>query len=167
MPVNRKTQFNALYVLIAVMGVLLLQDWRIRAQAVANLPYSKFQELNAEVLDVHVEPRDAFTMIRLKKAVVAVPRAPDALDEIKAGGAEVAGPDAPLLEERAFVACQVQDALGIQSIGALTAAGRADLRLREEVEYAPCHRMIDNVIVHQDALEAAHSCVPRTMSRSS
>jgi cell division protease FtsH len=46
---NRKqTGFNLGYVLIAVMGVLILQDFWMRRQAVANIPYSEFQKLVRE-----------------------------------------------------------------------------------------------------------------------
>ena len=43
-PNVKKTGFNLAYVLLAAMGVLLLQDWWIRSQAVATIPYSEFQE---------------------------------------------------------------------------------------------------------------------------
>src|SRR5437762_5787445 len=46
---NRKqTGFNLAFVLLAVMGVLLLQDFFIRRQAVATIPYSEFQKLVRE-----------------------------------------------------------------------------------------------------------------------
>ena len=46
---NRKqTGFNLAYVLIAVMGVLVLQDFWARRQAVATIPYSEFQKLVRE-----------------------------------------------------------------------------------------------------------------------
>jgi len=46
---NRKqTGFNLGYVLIAVMGVLVLQDFWMRRQAVATIPYSEFQKLVRE-----------------------------------------------------------------------------------------------------------------------
>jgi cell division protease FtsH len=46
---NRKqTGFNLAYVLIAVMGVLILQDFWARRQAVATIPYSEFQKLVRE-----------------------------------------------------------------------------------------------------------------------
>ncbi|HEX9398946.1 MAG TPA: ATP-dependent zinc metalloprotease FtsH [Anaeromyxobacter sp.] len=47
-PNVKKTGFNLAYVLIAVLGVLALQDWWIRAQAVATIPYSQFQKLVRE-----------------------------------------------------------------------------------------------------------------------
>jgi len=46
---NRKqTGFNLGYVLIAVMGVLFLQDFWMRRQAIATIPYSEFQKLVRE-----------------------------------------------------------------------------------------------------------------------
>ncbi len=46
---NRKqTGFNLAYVLIAVLGVLILQDFFIRRQAVVTIPYSEFQKLVRE-----------------------------------------------------------------------------------------------------------------------
>jgi cell division protease FtsH len=46
---NRKqTGFNLGYVLIAVMGILVLQDFWMRSQAVATIPYSEFQKLVRE-----------------------------------------------------------------------------------------------------------------------
>jgi cell division protease FtsH len=45
---DRKTGFNIGYVFLAIFGVLMLQDLWIRGQAVATLPYSKFQQLVRE-----------------------------------------------------------------------------------------------------------------------
>jgi cell division protease FtsH len=46
---NKKTaSFNFAYVIIAALGVMALQDWWIRSQAVATLPYSEFQKLVRE-----------------------------------------------------------------------------------------------------------------------
>ncbi|TMA75932.1 MAG: ATP-dependent zinc metalloprotease FtsH [Deltaproteobacteria bacterium] len=46
---NRKqTGFNLAFVLIAVMGVLVVQDFWARRQAVATIPYSEFQKLVRE-----------------------------------------------------------------------------------------------------------------------
>jgi cell division protease FtsH len=43
---NRKqTGFNLAYVLLAAVGVLFVQDWLVRSQAVATIPYSEFQKL--------------------------------------------------------------------------------------------------------------------------
>ena len=45
---KRQTGFNLAYVLLAVFGVLALQDLWIRRQAVATIPYSEFQKLVRE-----------------------------------------------------------------------------------------------------------------------
>jgi cell division protease FtsH len=46
---NRKTAgFNLAYILLAIFGVMLVQDWWVRSQAVATLPYSEFQRLVRE-----------------------------------------------------------------------------------------------------------------------
>jgi cell division protease FtsH len=45
MPVNKKTSFNFAYVLLALFGVMLIQDYVGRSQAVASIPYSQFQQL--------------------------------------------------------------------------------------------------------------------------
>ena len=45
---KKQTGFNLAYVLIAVTGVLILQDFWIRQQAVATIPYSEFQKLVRE-----------------------------------------------------------------------------------------------------------------------
>jgi cell division protease FtsH len=47
-PNVKKTSFNIGYVLLAAVGVLLLQDRWIRSQAVATIPYSEFQKLVRE-----------------------------------------------------------------------------------------------------------------------
>jgi cell division protease FtsH len=43
-----KTRFNMLYIFVAVLGVLLLNNILIRYQAVATIPYSDFQKLLRE-----------------------------------------------------------------------------------------------------------------------
>jgi cell division protease FtsH len=45
---KRQSGFNIAYVLIAVTGVLLLQDFWVRRQAIATIPYSEFQKLVRE-----------------------------------------------------------------------------------------------------------------------
>src|SRR6202171_5987665 len=45
---RNQTGFNLGYVIIAVMGVLVLQDFWMRRQAVATIPYSEFQKLVRE-----------------------------------------------------------------------------------------------------------------------
>ena len=47
-PNVKQTGFNLAYVLIAALGVLALQDWWIRSQAIATIPYSQFQKLVRE-----------------------------------------------------------------------------------------------------------------------
>jgi cell division protease FtsH len=47
-PKAKKTGFNLAYVMLAAIGVLILQDWWIRSQAVATIPYSQFQRLVRE-----------------------------------------------------------------------------------------------------------------------
>ena len=42
---KKQTGFNLVYVLLAVTGVLILQDFWVRRQAVATIPYSEFQKL--------------------------------------------------------------------------------------------------------------------------
>jgi cell division protease FtsH len=43
-PKVKKTGFNLAYVLLAALGVLAAQDWWVRSQAVATIPYSDFQK---------------------------------------------------------------------------------------------------------------------------
>jgi cell division protease FtsH len=43
-PKVKKTGFNLAYVALAVLGVLFLQDWWLRTQIVATIPYSEFQK---------------------------------------------------------------------------------------------------------------------------
>src|SRR5713226_10728345 len=45
---KKQTGFNLAYVLIAVAGVLILQDFWMRRQAIATIPYSEFQKLVRE-----------------------------------------------------------------------------------------------------------------------
>jgi cell division protease FtsH len=47
-PKAKKTGFNLAYVMLAAIGVLILQDWWIRSQGVATIPYSQFQRLVRE-----------------------------------------------------------------------------------------------------------------------
>ncbi|HET8539916.1 MAG TPA: ATP-dependent zinc metalloprotease FtsH [Anaeromyxobacter sp.] len=54
-PNVKKTGFNLAYVLIAALGVMALQDWYIRSQAVATIPYSQFQRLVREDKVARVE----------------------------------------------------------------------------------------------------------------
>jgi cell division protease FtsH len=54
-PNVKKTGFNLAYVFIAALGVMALQDWYIRSQAVATIPYSQFQKLVREDKVARVE----------------------------------------------------------------------------------------------------------------
>src|SRR5262244_26154 len=45
---KKQTGFNIAYVLLALLGVLILQDFWVRRQAVATIPYSEFQKLVRE-----------------------------------------------------------------------------------------------------------------------
>ena len=47
-PNVKQTGFNLAFVLLAALGVLALQGWWIRSQAVATIPYSQFQKLVRE-----------------------------------------------------------------------------------------------------------------------
>jgi cell division protease FtsH len=47
-PKLKQTGFNLAYVLLAFFGVLVLQDFWIRSQAVVTIPYSQFQKLVRE-----------------------------------------------------------------------------------------------------------------------
>ncbi len=47
-PRVKKTSFNLAYVVLAAMGVLMLQSWWIRTQSVTTIPYSQFQKLVRE-----------------------------------------------------------------------------------------------------------------------
>ncbi len=47
-PKVKKTGFNLTYLVLAALGVMLLQDFWIRSQAVATIPYSRFQQLVRE-----------------------------------------------------------------------------------------------------------------------
>jgi len=47
-PNVKKTGFNLAYVFLAALGVMMLQSWWIRSQAVATIPYSQFQQLVRE-----------------------------------------------------------------------------------------------------------------------
>ncbi len=56
---NRKIQLNIWYVVVAVLALMLFQDWWIARQEVETLPYSEFQSLvnSGKVKDVHVDSR--------------------------------------------------------------------------------------------------------------
>ncbi|MDH3468192.1 MAG: ATP-dependent zinc metalloprotease FtsH [Gammaproteobacteria bacterium] len=56
---ERKTQFNAWYILLAILGVFLLQDLWIQSQSVEHIPYSEFQALleQGEVEAIEIRER--------------------------------------------------------------------------------------------------------------
>ena len=41
MPVDRKTRFNAGYVVIALLGIMLFNQWWMASRAVATIPMAK------------------------------------------------------------------------------------------------------------------------------
>src|SRR5882672_9171651 len=85
---NRKqTGFNLAYVLIAVLGVLILQDFFIRRQAVVTIPYSEFQKLVREdkISGEFKEP------IEGKKRFVALRVDADIVKELDQHGVEYRG----------------------------------------------------------------------------
>ena len=47
MPVNNKTSFSILYVLLAIFAVVLVHDFIVAMQKVEELPYSEFKTLLA------------------------------------------------------------------------------------------------------------------------
>jgi len=94
---KRQTGFNLAYVLIAVLGVLLLQDFWIRRQAVATIPYSEFQKLVREdkIANV-VVGQDQLSgefkePINGKKRFLAVRVDPDIAKELDQRGVEYRG----------------------------------------------------------------------------
>ncbi len=95
---NRKqTGFNLAYVLIAVLGVVLIQDFWIARQAVATIPYSEFQKLVREdKIQTVVVGQDQLTgefkqPINGKKKFVAVRVDPDIARELDQHGVEYRG----------------------------------------------------------------------------
>ena len=98
------TRFNITYAMLAVLGILALQDLWIRAQSVEPIPYSEFQRLLAEkkVDDVVVGKNDvqgAFKEPKDGKKRFAAIRVPaDLVDELnKAQVRYSAQPDSTLL----------------------------------------------------------------------
>ena len=94
---KRQTGFNLAYVLIAVLGVLLLQDFWFRRQAVATIPYSEFQKLVREdkIANV-VVGQDQLSgefkePINGKKRFLAVRVDPDIAKELDQRGVEYRG----------------------------------------------------------------------------
>ncbi|HEX9053059.1 MAG TPA: ATP-dependent zinc metalloprotease FtsH [Anaeromyxobacter sp.] len=96
-PNVKKTGFNLAYVLIAALGVLALQDWYIRSQAVATIPYSEFQKLVREDKVARVEvAADRISgeykqEVAGKKRFVTTRVEQDLAKELDAHGVEYAG----------------------------------------------------------------------------
>ena len=95
---NKKTaSFNFAYVIIAALGVMALQDWWIRNNAVATIPYSEFQRLVREdkVSEVLVSQDqiqgDLKEPLNGKKRFVTVRVDPDISKELAQHGVTFAG----------------------------------------------------------------------------
>ena len=94
---KKQTGFNLGYVLMAVMGVLLLQDFWMRRQAVATIPYSEFQKLVREdkIGSVVIGPDQLSGEFKQaidgKKRFVAVRVAADIAKELDQHGVEYRG----------------------------------------------------------------------------
>jgi cell division protease FtsH len=93
----KKTGFNLAYVLLAALGVMLLQDWWIRSQAVATIPYSQFQKLVREDKVASVVVSDAQIQGEYKEAIAGKKRfvttrvEQDLAKELDEHGVEYAG----------------------------------------------------------------------------
>jgi len=96
-PNVKKTGFNLAYVLLAALGVMLLQDWWIRSQAVATIPYSQFQKLVREDKVASVVVSDAQIQGEYKEAIAGKKRfvttrvEQDLAKELDEHGVEYAG----------------------------------------------------------------------------
>ena len=96
-PNVKKTSFNLLFWMLALTGVLVLQDWYIRSQAVATIPYSQFQKLVREDKVARVEVSadriagDYKQEIDGKKRFVTTRVEQDLAKELDAHGVEYAG----------------------------------------------------------------------------
>lgn len=57
---EKKTQFNAWYILLAILGVFMLQDMWIQSRQVETIPYSEFQALlnQGEVEEIEIRERE-------------------------------------------------------------------------------------------------------------
>jgi cell division protease FtsH len=95
---NRKTtSFNLGYVLLAALGVMLLQNWWFQSQAVQTIPYSEFQKLVREDKVARVVISQGEVQGELKEAVngkkrfVANRVDPEIAKELDAHGVVYAG----------------------------------------------------------------------------
>jgi cell division protease FtsH len=98
LPTNpNATRFNLVYVLIAALGVLLLQDLWARSQAVAQIPYSQFQKLVQEdkvarvVIDADRIQGELKEPVDGKQRFITNRVEPDIAKELDAHGVEYAG----------------------------------------------------------------------------
>ena len=96
-PNVKRTGFNLAYVLLAALGVLAIQDWWIRSQAVATIPYSQFQKLvrDDQVARVVISPDRIEGEVKKdldgKKRFVTSRVEQDLARELDAHGVEYAG----------------------------------------------------------------------------
>jgi cell division protease FtsH len=95
---NKKTtSFNLGYVLLAALGVMILQNWWFQSQAVQTLPYSEFQKLVREdkvarVVVSQGEVQGEFKEpVNGKKRFVATRVDPEIAKELDAHGVVYAG----------------------------------------------------------------------------
>jgi cell division protease FtsH len=96
-PNTKRTGFNVGYLVVALLGVTILQSWWIRSQAVATIPYSQFQKLvrNDGVARVVVSPDRIEGELKAdldgKKRFVTSRVEQDLAAELDAHGVEYAG----------------------------------------------------------------------------
>jgi cell division protease FtsH len=94
---DRKARFNLLYVSLAIIGVLVLQEVFTRSQAVATLPYSQFQSLlkGGQVTKVLIAPDriegDLKTPVDGKSRFVTTRVDPDFAKDLDASGVDYSG----------------------------------------------------------------------------
>jgi cell division protease FtsH len=94
---DRQTRFNLLYVALALVGVLVVQDLFARSQAVANIPYSQFQGLvrAGDVEKVVISPDRIEGSLKKplegKSKFVTTRVEPDIAKELDAAGVTYAG----------------------------------------------------------------------------
>ncbi len=95
--VNRKTQINAWYIFVAVMGVFLLRDLWVQSQTIEAIPYSQFESyLDSGVIDeatigsntirgTFTEPQDG------KTGFVTTPVSPELAQQLRDAGITYTG----------------------------------------------------------------------------
>ncbi|BDG03377.1 ATP-dependent zinc metalloprotease FtsH [Anaeromyxobacter oryzae] len=153
---NRKTAgFNLAYVLLAAFGVLLLQDWWVRSQAVATLPYSEFQKLVREnkvakvVVSQDQVSGDLKEALNGKTRFVTVRVDPEMAKELDAHGVTYAGrfeneivplvlswvlPIALFLGVWMFLGRRMAKQLGGPGAGGLMAIGKSKAKVYVETD---------------------------------